>query len=82
MSWSDYRLQLSRRVAEDSVTFRGRNKSPGHFEISLAWSPEKSGKHELRTFALSDLTQPQIYSQIWVSEVTISESALASSLPA
>lgn len=63
---------------EDDVTVylqfqAGKLDANADSEISLAWSPEKSGKHELRTFALSDLTQPQIYSQIWVSEVTISK---------
>ena len=40
--------------------------------IGLAWSPEEAGKYQLRTFALSDLNLPQIYSQVWISEVTIS----------
>jgi hypothetical protein len=62
---------------EDDVTVylqfqAGKLDANADSEVSLPWSPEKSGKHELRTFALSNLTQPQIYSQIWVSELTIS----------
>ena len=62
---------------EDDVTVylqfqSGKLGAKADSESSLAWTPEKPGKHELRTFALSNLTRPQIYSQIWVSDVTIS----------
>jgi len=62
---------------EDDVTLylqfqSGRLDAKADSELSLAWTPEKPGKYELRTFALSDLTLPQIYSQIWFSNVTIS----------
>lgn len=49
----------------------GTLNANGSAESGFSWSPDKAGRYELRTFALSDLLQPQILSQIQTNEVTI-----------
>lgn len=41
-------------------------------EIGLSWTPSKPGTYEVRTFAISDLANPQILSQVAKSSVIVS----------
>jgi hypothetical protein len=47
-------------------------QSEGSAEIELPWVPTTPGFYQLRTFAVSDLDNPQILTEIATSEVVIS----------
>ena len=45
----------------------------GRAQVGVLWTPLQAGSYELRTFAISDLTYPQILSQLSTSNVEIAE---------
>jgi hypothetical protein len=63
---------------EDGVTVylqwgMGSAISSGSTEIGLSWTPEKTGKYELRTFAISNFTRPQLVTTVSHSDATVTE---------
>jgi hypothetical protein len=44
----------------------------GEIQVGLSWIPENSGDYTIRTFVISDLTNPMILSEVVTSEVTVS----------
>ncbi len=43
----------------------------GSNDVGLAWSPERVGEYEVRSFAVSNFTNPQILTQIVTSEASV-----------
>lgn len=50
------------------------NGSNGKAAISVSWIPPRAGTYELRTFAISDLDNPRILSDLRISEVSVAAS--------
>ena len=43
----------------------------GRIETGISWTPSERGTYQLRTFLLSDLTEPEILSAIKTSEIEV-----------
>lgn len=46
-------------------------KEQGTREVGMSWVPTESGRYEVRTFLLSSLSNPQVLSQVFSSEVNV-----------
>lgn len=49
----------------------GEVKVGGQTEVGVSWIPERAGEYEIRTFAVSDLANPQVLSSVSSSEVRV-----------
>lgn len=63
---------------EDYVTyFLGLQEGlapPGDFtEVTAAWTPEKAGNYQLRTFLISGFENPMVLSEVRTSDVVIAQ---------
>ena len=44
----------------------------GEIQVGLSWIPEGAGDYEIRTFVVSNLTTPQVLSDVVTSDITVS----------
>jgi hypothetical protein len=63
------------RDSNDVTTYlawqTGTLNANGHAEVGLSWTPSQSGNYQVRTFILSDLSNPSILSAVQSSQITV-----------
>ena len=50
----------------------GTLNADGRAEVGLSWTPDRSGDYQVRTFVVSNLSNPQVLSPVMTSNITVS----------
>lgn len=67
-------IRNSNGITENLNWQSGRLEPRGMNQVGVSWIPSEAGAYEIRTFVLSELKNPQLYSAVITSKIDVASS--------